>query len=147
MDLCLAGGQSWVMSCRGQSWDSRTLQHLYQWGSKNAYTLSNLAEWCSWHNRRERCHPEGPGQAWKVAYRNLMRFTKVKCRVLQSQMCTGWENSLRTDLWRRSWGSWWMKSLMWASSVHWSRLPRGVVVAQPLEAFRAGFNGAAGSLI
>jgi len=32
-------------------------------------------------------------------------------------MCTDWENSLRVDLWRRSWESWWMNSWVWASSV------------------------------
>jgi len=34
-------------------------------------------------------------------------------------MSTDWEkNSLRANLWRRTWGSWWMKSWMWSSSVN-----------------------------
>ena len=53
----------------------------------------------------------------KRAHKNIMRFNKAKCKVLllgQSKsllfLQTRGRNSLRAALWRRTWGSWRMRS-------------------------------------
>jgi len=98
-----------------RQWDGAYPQQVWQ---------QYQSEWCSWYNRREGCHPERRGHnqighkriSWDSYIHSARSCTRVKAI---PDMNTDWEkNSLREAPRRRIWGYWWMKSWMWASSVH-----------------------------
>ena len=49
------------------------LFNAYQWhgwwdrAHPQQFCWCHQSVWCSWHDRMNGCHPEGPGQAWKVS--------------------------------------------------------------------------------
>jgi len=80
------------------------LQNLFQWQRQWDWVYSqqvcwwHQAEWCRWSTRRKGCHPEGPGQAWKMGLQELNEIQHDQVQgvapgLRQSQIYVHWENS------------------------------------------------------
>ena len=80
------------------------LFNVYQWHGcwKTAHPqqdcLCHQAVWCSWHNRMKGCHPEGPGQAWKVGpnYHREVQQDQVQGFALLLEQSQVWVKTART---------------------------------------------------
>jgi len=48
-----------------------TTDRQWDWAHPQQVCGWHQAEWCGWHTWWTGCHPEGPGQAWKVGLGDL----------------------------------------------------------------------------